>query len=1211
MEQTQAKQNENMLKNIENLLGNILAKQSRPQSRASSNFSAISNDRINVKSPILLPVRDSINLQNHDQNMENDVRKFVSQHIQDIVPDLVVHVEQDLTSDGIIRNVITDHDIDDLANLTASMAENNFVQEEFQRPQELPAFDINQTLDDELDEIDANNEIIQINRFLEQELENPASANVSEKQEINQFLQDNLSVPFNEGFVSISVAESISKEQNIAVSLGTLTISPVPSSVIESNPTSAISTAKPNILNNIIKPKPQNNSLNIEKVVPLPLPIVEIQPVEKTIQKSTTNLTVPKIENNKNKKKRNRSQKSKSNNVQKELETDNIGNKMFSLPKMIEKSNISQEAVKQNEHKVDKNEVENTAFLPSSSISSKSKVNTNDVQMNEIIDPAQTSLQNTIAGAPIIISAQIENQDYLKLSNEITVLAELPPETVEILSVVDSVQHLMQPILIENPQHLGTAYHQNLEIKHATPENVAVPVANSSKESIINTEQIIISNSDEIIISNKDEGLKITENFENENEVNDDKEDVASINNSDQNDDEPETPLTESSSLLENQTSISERNSNTDSESESLTEVLSAPDQNETNITAMEIEQKSDKNSQNLSDLVKDTQKIIKQMRDEINSDQFTSDDEDYSDYDESNSDDWTDDGEEEELVDEEEEGSWTGEEEEEENDDDELDNSVYYEDEEEDDAEPRTSISHEARSSQSIESEQFVEAQEDTELEHDEIESESHEFEAISPPLQFLDSLTSSINSGKIAVANNTEIVSQEPNPTILSVVELPVNEVKSKSPTPTSDTSYNPIQSSITVTELTVNEVKSESPTPTSDTSYNPIHPSITDLLENIANIQKSLNTTSDIVVGKSLKVKREDASPLPSDLSISPSTTSISSIEIDDASDRRSSSMQTQNESPSKLDITIEKSISPQLIENSSSSNVDVDTQLISDLSNTISINVSSTDNSSDELSELRHSPDIRIQKPVEPIVNAEINVSSEQENETTTMVPTTSSSVQTTSSTATENTKTLALPPPIVITGPSTTEEAPSTKKPLKQVNKKIPVRKTSLPGPVGGPFGSIRTNNVKAMQQELLNKTVPKQVVPIRNNLGKPSKIVPPKVYTNNAKGSGPISSLTERINKFIKPFTNQNEPKPVAVKREIPKKKYHETCFSDDYQTSEDEDPPPIVVATTSRQTPMRQMSMPNIMRAQFGLDEDEEPEVIFLLITRLYICIF
>ncbi|XP_055711279.1 E3 ubiquitin-protein ligase lubel isoform X3 [Phlebotomus papatasi] len=95
MEQNQAKQNENMLKNIENLLGNILTKVSRPQSVA-SDFSASSHQErlLNLKSP-LPPTTAKANLEDIT-DVVSDVKLFVSQHIQEIVPNLVDQIEKEL-----------------------------------------------------------------------------------------------------------------------------------------------------------------------------------------------------------------------------------------------------------------------------------------------------------------------------------------------------------------------------------------------------------------------------------------------------------------------------------------------------------------------------------------------------------------------------------------------------------------------------------------------------------------------------------------------------------------------------------------------------------------------------------------------------------------------------------------------------------------------------------------------------------------------------------------------------------------------------------------------------------------------------------------------------------------------------------------------------------------------------------------------------------
>lgn len=96
MEEKQSKQNETILHTIENLFGNMMsvAQSSRPLSNASS-FSTLSFDRLDVKSPIAIPSK-SIQ-QTSSDNVENDVRSFVSRHIQDISPHVAVIVNKELT----------------------------------------------------------------------------------------------------------------------------------------------------------------------------------------------------------------------------------------------------------------------------------------------------------------------------------------------------------------------------------------------------------------------------------------------------------------------------------------------------------------------------------------------------------------------------------------------------------------------------------------------------------------------------------------------------------------------------------------------------------------------------------------------------------------------------------------------------------------------------------------------------------------------------------------------------------------------------------------------------------------------------------------------------------------------------------------------------------------------------------------------------------
>lgn len=126
--------------------------------------------------------------------------------------------------------------------------------------------------------------------------------------------------------------------------------------------------------------------------------------------------------------------------------------------------------------------------------------------------------------------------------------------------------------------------------------------------------------------------------------------------------------------------------------------------------------------------------------------------------------------------------------------------------------------------------------------------------------------------------------------------------------------------------------------------------------------------------------------------------------------------------------------------------------------------------------------------------------------------------------------------------------------------------KIPVRRLSLTG---------ASSSVRQLQNELLNKqSSPPKSKPIGR---RPSKIVPPKLFFKEGVPAGsnkpePIPSTSKQAN---------------ASSRELPKKKYYETCFSDDYQTSDDEKP-----STNTRVIP----NLINIVEDSF---ENKEPEEI------------
>jgi hypothetical protein len=95
MERKQTQDNDSsMLENIDNILSNIKLNESRPHS-PQSNLSA---EPIRMKSPIMLPTRNDERISSDVRNIIDDIRNFVSLNIQEIVPDLVNQVEQELTT---------------------------------------------------------------------------------------------------------------------------------------------------------------------------------------------------------------------------------------------------------------------------------------------------------------------------------------------------------------------------------------------------------------------------------------------------------------------------------------------------------------------------------------------------------------------------------------------------------------------------------------------------------------------------------------------------------------------------------------------------------------------------------------------------------------------------------------------------------------------------------------------------------------------------------------------------------------------------------------------------------------------------------------------------------------------------------------------------------------------------------------------------------
>lgn len=96
MERKQTRDNDStMLESIDNILGNIKLNESRPHSPQSN----LSVEPIRMKSPIMFPRSSDDKIKNDFHDIFDDIRSFVSNNIQDVVPDLVSQVEHELTTD--------------------------------------------------------------------------------------------------------------------------------------------------------------------------------------------------------------------------------------------------------------------------------------------------------------------------------------------------------------------------------------------------------------------------------------------------------------------------------------------------------------------------------------------------------------------------------------------------------------------------------------------------------------------------------------------------------------------------------------------------------------------------------------------------------------------------------------------------------------------------------------------------------------------------------------------------------------------------------------------------------------------------------------------------------------------------------------------------------------------------------------------------------
>lgn len=1237
MEQTQAKQNEDMLKNIESLLGNILhanhhQQSTRPQSQ-SSNFSVNEEvyDRMNVKSPI--PVIKNLSKSPDHQSTENDVRYFLSQHIQDVAPDLVEHVEQGLNSDETVTNPL---------NLHKSIDRDN-------------------------------EEILIINRFLEQELKN-SEHNITK-----------------ETFVQVDSVEEVSDEtqpsKDIVSAVTSVTELPQMSEVVIEfeEPTHilhnavditnyAVSNAADDVVEETVQTLMEEDSVTetlqpivdqLEQIVKVDPITIEVQTITKHMISNNNQTSIDEIKKLESlKKKQVFKQKSRKGFVIKTTRKPNVAafedNKKTKKaaavkPNISHISNqISPASVVLSSTELIEN-VSGTETTISASIVLPTELveNVSETTISADLDQFEVNeltVTNTI-NANKIDATQLEIVEAAKsvviennLAEEVINIAEPMGTEVPTVALTIDAPSTSNPIF-EEVRHQDVSTEQSPQMSLIDTNKTQTVQKKKSRIPVRKTSSTIPPTNEVILEPTSNHIVDPVASAASENSSFADTQIIAPTRGNELNLSPSDTDIESIITATEfnGETSASERESfSDDSETEHESEGFEAIAS--TSTTAQLVDHhhqpstgdgKTDnKNQQNLSELVSDTQRLIKQMKDEINSDiaSFISDDdEDYSEYS-----DWTENGEEEaEFDDEEGEEEYDEEEEEGEYEEDEVVANGAAEPNEEDWTD--------------------TEGEYDSEYYEDIQQDEEPNTNSLQIPAE-ITAIDSDSIENELFVEAEGEVMETIESPDVVSIVvdiptdELIVNPVMEETVPTTTEQNIDNIQKSLNQTINISMERRSSKEINLADIMAVPISQLP---VEVIAEIEME-NVTSD-VLQLEVTVPQQESEldhqlPENNENQTKRPTISLSTAEVEVIAEIGTElpDLLQQKVTPPQLDPELDHQL-PENSENQTEhltnphSEAEVEVIAEIEMENTnVAANIVLPNNENEQPQE--DNTVVVVQPTAEP--DQSVNHENLEENmpssstsdkssplnsnvETIDQLPS-SSQPSLTNKTKVSSKSAPKASPQRKNSDPhpgylrrnsgsgsgSNTETTAVTTVPTKKtatvavgavkVTKKIPIRKTSLPGP----FGSmIRTSNVKQMQQELMSKSSK-----TTENNSKPSKIVPPKVIK-------PIvsSKLSERITKFIKPFTSgaaggasvaaassavasSSSSKVAAIgavgKREIPKKKYHETCFSDDYQSSDSDeddgdDDVHRVAPSTCRQMPKRQQSMPNIMQSQLDLEEE------------------
>lgn len=607
-----------------------------------------------------------------------------------------------------------------------------------------------------------------------------------------------------------------------------------------------------------------------------------------------------------------------------------------------------------------------------------------------------------------------------------------------------------------------------------------------------------------------------------------------------------------------------------------------------------------DMKNRNLSELVEDTKSLIQQMKNEIDEDiamsasEFGDGDNDgylsdeilYSDEEMGEfSDSWEDMSEEGSVISEGDEFS-------EHSDYDQHENDFEFQ-----------------RSSQSVESEFYVEARESLTSENEQIDDENEEnlslenigvieeqheeSNAINDATQFGNQSSTlptigALNNDHIEM-NNTESRSVDENHDINILSESNPVLIKNQQnvtlddPMDESQTEVNtvddaimeqsPHENSVNENEIqtaSVSQAIDESfqSTDTSDSVNTPVPPTDDNLIEHMLEIQQSLGTSSIISVNfRETQLRENSQSVEPSaetPISSNPQSPDPPHSEIDEANsvDQQDSISEPSNEEASiNISENVENLVNEartleqiEAVQSPTVSDIQEHDHDISDQENpkedednSVSVSDNQPSLSSEKVSNANDT-----ESEMEELADVSVSTStSESSSGKDISIQSTLSTISTAASeTLVESYKYQKITLPVVTQCSSSSINLMQLKKTTPTdkltVKNKIPVRRPSFTEP---------SASIRNIQNELFNKQLrqPPKIVS-----KKPSKIVPPKLFfkstasESNLSVPGPSKQSKE----------DHNKPSTSSGMQTIPKKKYYETCFSDDnYQTSDDETP--------------------------------------------------